>query len=124
MSRPSGRTNYDLKRGFCICEDIELRHAKLYANLSLILGELDECAAVFWESMSTEEWQHYVMVDFGRLICEVLVRNENRICMEELNLKDGFEIAIELEGAESDDLYLYLTSVIKQVVYEKNSHIC
>ena len=44
--------------------------------------------------------------------------------MEELNLKDGFEIAIELEGAESDDLYLYLTSVIKQVVYEKNSHIC
>ena len=146
MSRPSGRTNYDLKRGFCICEDIELRHAKLYANLSLILGELDECAAVFWESMGTEEWQHYIMVDFGRLICEkhigldqiveglpnlhmdqifeVLVRNENRICMEELNLKDGFEIAIELEGTESDDLYLYLTSVIKQVVYEKNSHIC
>ena len=146
MSRPSGRTNYDLKRGFCICEDIELRHAKLYANLSLILGELDECAAVFWESMSTEEWQHYIMVDFGRLICEkhigldlivvglpnlhmdqifeVLVRNENRICMEELNLKDGFEIAIELEGTESDDLYLYLTSVIKQVVNEKNSHIC
>ena len=57
-------------------------------------------------------------------IFEVLVRNENRICMEELNLKDGFEIAIELEGTESDDLYLYLTSVIKQVVYEKNSHIC
>ena len=44
-----------LSEVFDICKDIELRHAKLYANLSLILGELDERAAVFWESMSTEE---------------------------------------------------------------------
>ena len=55
---------------FDICKDIELRHAKLYANLSLILGELDERVALFWESMSTEEWQHYIMIDFGRSICE------------------------------------------------------
>ena len=95
----------------------------------------------FGKALSTEEWQHYIMVDFGRLICEkhmgldqiveglpnlhidqtfeVLVRNENRICMRELNLKDGFEITIDLEGTGSDGLYIYLTSVIKQVVYEK-----
>ena len=126
---------------FDICKDIELRHAKLYANLSLILGELDERVALFWESMSTEEWQHYIMIDFGRSICEkhmgldqivealpdlhvdqifeILARNEERVFVEELSLKDGFEIAIELEGTESDDLYIYLTSVIKQAVHEK-----
>lgn len=127
---------------FDICKDIELRHAKLYANLPLILGELDERAAVFWESMSTAEWQHYIMVDFGRSICEktmgldqpvgglpnfhidqifeILAQKEARIFREELSFKDGFEIAIELEGTESDDLYIYLTSVIKQAVYERN----
>ena len=55
---------------FDICKDIELRHAKLYANLSLILGELDERVALFWEGMSTEEWQHYIIIDFGLSICE------------------------------------------------------
>ena len=24
----------------------------------------------FGKALSTEEWQHYIMVDFGRLICE------------------------------------------------------
>ena len=62
-----------LSEVFDICKDIELRHAKLYANLPPILGELDERAAVFWESMSTAEWQHYIMVDFGRSICEKTV---------------------------------------------------
>ena len=92
--------------------------------------------------MSTEEWQHYIMVDFGRSICEktvgldqpvgglpnfhidqifeILAQKEARIFREELSFKDGFEIAIELEGTESDDLYIYLTSVIKQAVYERN----
>ena len=36
-----------LSKVFDIYEDIKLRHAKLYAKLSLILGELDERAAVF-----------------------------------------------------------------------------
>ena len=52
-------------------------------------------------------------------IFEILARNEERVFVEELSLKDGFEIAIELEGTESDDLYIYLTSVIKQAVHEK-----
>ncbi|HIA65176.1 TPA: hypothetical protein EYN98_03760 [Candidatus Poribacteria bacterium] len=131
-----------LNEVFDICKDLELRHAKLYANLSLILGELDERAAVFWENMSTQEWHHFIMVDFGRSVCEktmdldqtveglpdlqldqifeILNRNEDRIFKEELGLKDGFEMAIELEGTESDSLYIYLTSVIKHSVDERN----
>ena len=48
------------------------------------------------------------------------VGNEDRIFKEELGLKDGFEMAIELEGTESDSLYIYLTSVIKHSVDERN----
>ena len=54
---------------FNLCQDIELRHAKLYATLSLLLGNVDERVARFWEQMSTEEWQHYILVDFGRSLC-------------------------------------------------------
>lgn len=54
---------------FNLCQDIELRQAKLYASLSLLLGGVDERIARFWERMSTEEWQHYILVDFGRSLC-------------------------------------------------------
>ena len=54
---------------FNSCQEIELRHAKLYATLSLLLGDVDERVARFWEKMSTEEWQHYILVDFGRSLC-------------------------------------------------------
>ena len=54
---------------FDICKDLELRQAKLYASFALILGDVDERIARFWERMSTEEWQHYILVDFGRAIC-------------------------------------------------------
>ena len=54
---------------FELCKDLELRQAKLYASLSLILGDVDERIARFWEKMSTEEWQHYILVDFGRALC-------------------------------------------------------
>ena len=131
-----------LNEVFDICKDLELRHAKLYANLSLILGELDERAAVFWENMSTQEWHHFIMVDFGRSICEktvdldqvveelpnlnldqifeILERSEERVFKEELDLNDGFEIAIELEGTESDSLYIYLTSIVIDSINERN----
>ena len=50
---------------FNLCQDIELRQAKLYASLSLrSRGHVDERIARFWEQMSTEEWQHYILVDF------------------------------------------------------------
>ena len=54
---------------FELCKDLELRQAKLYASLSLLLGDVDERIARFWERMSTEEWQHYILVDFGRALC-------------------------------------------------------
>lgn len=54
---------------FELCKDMELRQAKLYASLSLLLGDVDERIARFWERMSTEEWQHYILVDFGRALC-------------------------------------------------------
>lgn len=54
---------------FEFCKDLELRQAKLYASLSLLLGDVDERIARFWEKMSTEEWQHYILVDFGRALC-------------------------------------------------------
>lgn len=54
---------------FDICRDLELRQAKLYASFALLLGDVDERIARFWEKMSTEEWQHYILVDFGRALC-------------------------------------------------------
>ena len=54
---------------FDICQDLELRQAKLYASFALLLGDVDERIARFWERMSTEEWQHYILVDFGRALC-------------------------------------------------------
>lgn len=54
---------------FDICKDLELRQAKLYASFALMLGDVDERIARFWERMSTEEWQHYILVDFGRTLC-------------------------------------------------------
>lgn len=58
-----------LEKLFEICKDLELRQAKLYASFSLLLGDVDERIARFWERMSTEEWQHYILVDFGRALC-------------------------------------------------------
>lgn len=58
-----------LEKLFEICKDLELRQAKLYASFSLLLGDVDERIARFWERMSTEEWQHYILVDFGRVLC-------------------------------------------------------
>lgn len=58
-----------LEELFDICKDLELRQAKLYASFSLILGNVDERIARFWEKMSAEEWQHYILVDFGRALC-------------------------------------------------------
>ena len=58
-----------LEELFDLCKDLEFRQAKLYASFSLILGDVDERIAKFWERMSAEEWQHYILVDFGRTVC-------------------------------------------------------
>ncbi|MCZ6675704.1 MAG: hypothetical protein O7E52_00485 [Candidatus Poribacteria bacterium] len=128
-----------LAQVFDLCQEIELRHAKLYATLSLLLGGVDERLARFWEQMSTEEWQHYILVDFGRLLCarsfgqdapvvempEVSIQQitkaldeyERRVNTEEITLNEAFEIAIEIEGSEADTIYMYLLSIIRKAIY-------
>lgn len=128
-----------LAKVFDSCQEIELRHAKLYATLSLLLGHVDERVARFWEQMSTEEWQHYILVDFGRSMCarsfgldasaaempEVSIQQithsldkyERQVNTEQITLKEAFEIAIEIEGSEADTIYMYLLSVIRKAIY-------
>lgn len=127
---------------FDACQDIELRQAKLYAALSLRLGDVDERIARFWEQMSTEEWQHYMLVDFGRSLCNqtlgldapavglpgvsiqritnALSEHEQKVDSGQITLNGAFEIAIAIEGSEADTIYMYLISTIKQAIYESD----
>ena len=127
---------------FDSCQEIELRHAKLYAALSLLLGNVDERVARFWEQMSTEEWQHYILVDFGRSLCaqtfgldthakgfpdvpiqqisQTLAAHERLVETGNVTLREAFEIAIAIEGSEADTIYMYLLSTIKKAIYESN----
>lgn len=139
---------------FDICKDLELRQAKLYASFALILGDVDERIARFWERMSTEEWQHYILADFGRAICveafgedtpisttdvdentlpipalpdisikeitDALALHESKLESGKLSLDEAFEIAIAIEGSETDTIYLYLLSIIRQAIHQSN----
>lgn len=123
---------------FDLCQDIELRQAKLYASLSLRLGSVDERIARFWEQMSTEEWQHYILVDFGRSLCsdafdvdspvpglsdipvqqitDALDAHEHKVDSGGVSLDEAFEIAIAIEGSEADTIYMYLLSIIRKAI--------
>ena len=125
---------------FDLCQDIELRHARLYARLSLLLGSVDERVARFWQQMSMEEWQHYILIDFGRSLCaqsfgldtpatglsdasiqriiQALDAHERRVNTELITLNEAFEIAIEIEGSEADTIYMDLLSTIKKAIYQ------
>ncbi len=139
-----------LEKLFDICQDLELRQAKLYASFALLLGDYDERIARFWERMSTEEWQHYILVDFGRAVCietfgrdttiseadtdetispitpfpnisiqnitEALDSYESKVESGSISLDEAFEIAIAIEGSESDTIYLYLLSIMRQAI--------
>ncbi len=134
-----GEPSVTLAEVFDSCQEIELRHAKLYAALSLRLGHVDERVARFWEQMSTEEWQHYILVDFGRSLCarsfgldtpamempEVSIQQiihaldeyEQQVDTEQITLKEAFGIAIAIEGSEADTIYMYLLSIIRKAIY-------
>ena len=123
---------------FDLCQEIELRQAKLYASLSLHLGSVDERIARFWEQMSTEEWQHYILVDFGRSVCvdafgidapvtelsdipvqhitDALDAHEQKIESGEISLDEAFAIAIAIEGSEADAIYMYLLSIMRKAI--------
>ena len=127
---------------FDLCQEIELRHAKLYATLSLLLGSIDERIARFWEQMSAEEWQHYIIVDFGRSLCaqsfgletlatdlpEVSIQqiihelgeHERKVDTKQITLNEAFEIAIAIEESESDTIYMHLLSTIRKAIYRSD----
>lgn len=129
-----------LAETFDLCQEIELRHAKLYATLSVRLGDVDERIARFWREMSAEEWQHHLLVGFGRSLCaqtfgldgpapqftdvsierisETLNEYEERVQAKQVTLNDAFEIAIALETGESDAIYAELVSTIKDAIYQ------
>jgi len=130
-----------LKNIFDACQEIELRVAKIYAKLALFLGSVDDRIERFWGTMSTEEWQHHVLVDFGRNLCEQafdinmritdlpasisidrirngLAEHEHRLAEMNLTLNDAFKTAIEIEKSEADQLFIYLTEEIKKAVHE------
>ena len=123
---------------FNLCQDIELRQAKLYAALSLLLGNVDERIARFWEQMSTEEWQHYILVDFGRSLCvdafgidspvpeladipvqqitDALDAHEQKVDSGDISLDEAFDIAIAIEGSEADTIYMRLLSIMRKAI--------
>ncbi len=127
---------------FNLCQDIELRQAKLYASLSLLLGDVDERIARFWEQMSTEEWQHYILADFGRSLCvdafemdspvtelsdirvrqitDALDAHERKVDSGRISLDEAFEIAIAIEGSEADTIYMYLLSIMRKAIEKGN----
>lgn len=131
-----------LAETFDLCQEIELRHAKLYATLSVRLGDVDERIARFWQEMSAEEWQHHLLVGFGRSLCaqtfgldapapqfadvsidrinETLDEYEERVRAEQVTLSEAFEIAIALETGESDAIYTELVSTIKDAIYQSD----
>ena len=127
---------------FNLCQDIELRQAKLYASLSLRLGSVDERIARFWEQMSTEEWQHYILVDFGRSLCvdafgvdspvtelsdipvqqitDALDAHERKVNSGEISLDEAFAIAIAIEGSEADTIYMHLLSIMRKAIEQSD----
>ena len=130
-----------LKDIFDACQEIELRVAKVYARLALLLGSIDDRIERFWTTMSAEEWQHHVLVDFGRDLCEQafdinmritdlpelisidrirneLAEHERRLAEMNLTLNGAFKIAIEIEKSEADQLFIYLAQKIDKAVHE------
>lgn len=123
---------------FDICEEIELGHAKLYAHFSLLLGDTDDRIARFWEHMSTEEWGHYIVLNFGRALCaktigldafinkveaSKLIQLRDRISEyqkdiheKDLTLSEAFKMAIEFETSEANVVYAHVVGLIREAV--------
>ena len=123
---------------FDACEEFELTTAKLYSDFMIRLGSEDDRVAQFWEEMSSEEWEHYVIVHFGRNLCEragmmrepvqtadaetlaelrqVLRESEERVARGAYTLNDAFRMAALFETSEVDDLFMRLVGVIRQAI--------
>ena len=123
---------------FDVCEDIELRNAKLYAAFMIRLGSDDGRVAQFWEDMSREEWEHYIILNFGRDLCErasmmgepvreidrgsldaaanIIKEMEGQVGAADYTLPDAFEMAVASEGSEGDEFFLHLVGLIRRAI--------
>lgn len=124
---------------FDASKQIELTNARIYAQFSLLLGEVDERVAHFWEEASKEEWEHYILINFGKNLCsqhldmdqdvsdEVsadkiaeachkLSNFEQRAQQGDIDLKEAFRIAIDMESGEANFIYQVLTKYIRKAI--------
>lgn len=127
-----------LKELFDASRQIELTNARIYAEFSLGLGDVDERIADFWEEASKEEWEHYIRVNFGEKLCsdeldmdqEVTEFSADRIakaCHElqdyedrvrggDIDLKEAFKIAIDMESGEANFIYQTILDYIREAI--------
>ena len=106
----------------------EERSAELYLELSVRFHDNPELSW-FWVEMAMEEKQHAGMLhhcreagafadqlpgkDQIRRLSSLFQRLESRIAAPELTLNDAFDVAIELESSEINDVYSKLTAPIE-----------
>jgi hypothetical protein len=126
------------------CGDVELRFAQIYADYMFRLGSQDDRVAQFWETMSVEEWGHYVVVHFGRSVCAragtlndlvpdvasdamervllVIEEQERAIRNGVVTLSDAFRTAVRFESSEADAVYLGLVRLVKRAIERLGEH--
>lgn len=129
-----------LEELFDASQQIELANARIYAQFSLGLGDVDERVAEFWEEASKEEWEHYIWVNFGLELCEEnldmeqevtelstdrissacheLQNYEKRVKEGDIDLGDAFRIAIEMESGEANFIYQTILNYIRDAIDE------
>ncbi|GIX05734.1 MAG: hypothetical protein KatS3mg115_0137 [Candidatus Poribacteria bacterium] len=123
---------------FEACERIELGNAKIYAFFMIRLGAEDDRIADFWQGMSIEEWEHYIVLIFGRDLCaranmlhrpvpevkretldrvlRLLEENERWVQTGKYTLEDAFEMAVRFEASEGDIFFLRLVRLIREAI--------
>ncbi|BBM86431.1 hypothetical protein [Candidatus Uabimicrobium amorphum] len=128
-----------LKQLFDIGEELELRNARMYAHFSLLHSD-DERIAQTWEQMSTDEWQHYILLNYCKGLCEncgqlekpapeisekglqetrdILDAGEKKLHSGTLTLNECFEASIALEKGETDNIFHKLVGVSKEVAQQ------
>jgi hypothetical protein len=129
-----------LEELFEASRQIELTNARIYAEFSLGLGDVDDRIADFWEEASKEEWEHYIRVNFGQKLCsdvldmdqEVTEMSADRIasaCHElqnyedrvregDIELEEAFRIAIDMESGEANFIYQTILEYIREAIEE------
>ncbi len=127
-----------LEELFDASKQIELTNARIYAEFSLGLGDVDDRIADFWEEASKEEWEHYIRVNFGQRLCSdvldmdrqvtemsadrivsachELQNYEERVREGDIGLEEAFRIAIDMESGEANFIYRAILDYIREAI--------